>query len=332
MTLNVHILDLFEPAQSSQLAELAALLDDGIEISAGPSLPAPASFDILVTGRPRREHLAASPHLRLVIIPFAGAPEGLPAALADFPQVAVHNLHHNTVQTAEMALALLLAAARLIVPHDQALRRGDWTARYHPLPITILHGQTALILGYGAIGQHVARVCHALGMRILAVRRHPAAGAPADGSATVFGPEALAGLLPQANVLMVTLPLTEATRGLIGAAELALLPPGALLVNVGRGPVVDEEALYNALHSGRLGAAGLDVWYSYPQDAAARTHTFPSAYPFHELDNVVMSPHCGGGFGSAYTERARVRHLARLLNAARRGEPVPNRVDLTLGY
>ena len=332
MTLKVHILDLFETPPAAQLAELASLLDEGIVLSAGSSLPAPADFDVLVTGRPSQEHLAASPNLRLLIIPFAGMPEATRAALAGFPQIAVHNLHHNAAQTAEMALALLLAAARLLVPRDQALRRGDWTARHGQFPVTILHGKTVLILGYGAIGQHVARVCQALGMQVLAVRRRPTAPAPPDIDAAVFGHEALPSLLPQADVLMITLPLTNATRGLVGAGELALLPAGALLVNVGRGPVVDEAVLYQALVSGQLGAAGLDVWYNYPEDEAARTHTLPSAYPFHELDNVVLSPHCGGGLGSPYTESARVQHLAELLNAAQQGQAAPNRVDLTQGY
>lgn len=332
MTLKVHILDLFDTPHKEHLAGLQGLLDAGIEISAGPTLPAGADFDVLVTGRPSRAHLAAIPNLRMLIIPFAGVPDATRDVLAGFPHVAVHNLHHNTVQTAEMALALLLAAARLIVPSDQALRRGDWTLRHNPLAVTILHGRTVLILGYGAIGQRVAQVCQALEMRVLAVRRQPAAQDQQVGDVAVFGPDALPNLLPQADVLMVTLPLTEETSGLIGAAELASLPPGALLVNVGRGPVVDEAALYQALRSGRLGAAGLDVWYVYPESEAARSYTLPSTYPLHELDNVVLSPHCGGGLGTPYTERERLRHLALLLNAAARGEAVPNRVDLASGY
>ncbi len=85
-----------------------------------------------------------------------------------------------------------------------------------------------------------------------------------------------------------------ADDGLLGAAELALLPDGAVLVNIGRGPIVDERALYEGLRDGRPHAAGLDVWYSYPPDEAARANWPPSAYPFHELDNVVLSPHRGG--------------------------------------
>ena len=331
---HVHMLTVLSPSEQLDLAELHASLDPGIRVTAGAPLPDPATFDVLVAGRPTLAQLQASPTLRALVVPFAGLPEEVRALLLDpangLAHVAVHNLHHNTVPTAEMALALLLAAARLLVPNDQALRRGDWTLRYNPPPVTILHGKTVLILGYGAIGQHVGRVCQALGMEVLAMRRQ--SGAPAGEGVAVYGPEALPDLLPRAHVLMITLPLTAQTQGLIGAAELAALPAGALLVNVGRGPVVDEGALYRALADGRLGAAGLDVWYTYPADEAARASTLPSTYPFHELDTVVMSPHIGGGFGSPYTERERMAHLARLLNALHRGDPAPNRVDLALGY
>ena len=333
---HVHLLNVLSPTEQLDLAALHAQLHPGIQVSTGLALPEPATFDVLVAGRPTLQQLQASPNLRVLVIPFAGLPDETRSLLTDprngLGHIAVHNLHHNTVPTAEMALALLLAAARLLVPNDQALRRGDWTLRYNQPPVTILHGKTILILGYGAIGQRVGAVCQALGMAVLAVRRRPAAAAPASTEAAIHGIDALPSLLPQADVLMITLPLTEATRGLMGAAELALLPAGALLINVGRGPVVDEAALYQALRSGRLAAAGLDVWYRYPDSEAARTHTLPSAYPFHELDSVVLSPHTGGGFGSPYTERERMLHLARLLNAIHRGEPAPNCVDLALGY
>jgi phosphoglycerate dehydrogenase-like enzyme len=328
------MLTVLSPSEQLDLDELHAAIDPGIRVTAGAPLPEPATFDVLVASQPALAQLQASPNLRALVIPFAGLPVETRALLLDasnsLGHVAVYNLHHNTAQTAEMALALLLAAARLIVPNDQALRRGDWTLRYNPPRVTILHGKTVLILGYGAIGQQVGRVCQALGMAVLAVRRQP--GAPAGEGVAVYGPEALPELLPRADVLMITLPLTAQTQGLIGAAELAALPAGALLVNVGRGPVVDEEALYCALADGWLAAAGLDVWYTYPADEAAHASTFPSAYPFHELYNVVMSPHIGGGFGSPYTERQRMAHLARLLNALHRGDPAPNRVDLMLGY
>lgn len=128
---------------------------------------------------------------------------------------------------------------------------------------------------------------------------------------------------------MICLPLTDETKGLIGADELAQLAPGAVLVNTGRGPIVDERALFDALRAGRL-RAGLDVWYRYPEDEAARAGTPPATLPFHELDNIVMSPHRAGL--CAETERLRAVFLAEMLNAGARGEPMPGRVDLDAGY
>jgi phosphoglycerate dehydrogenase-like enzyme len=214
---------------------------------------------------------------------------------------------------------------------DRSLRHHDWTPRYRPNPSLLLEGNTALVLGYGAIGRKVAQLCLGLGLEVLAVRRRLEAGAPRPANGIRLAPIAdLHRLLPRADALLICLPHTPETDGLIAAGELALLPPTAILVNVGRGPIVDEAALYHALRRGELYAAGLDVWYNYPPDEQARPHTPPSHLPFHELDNVVMSPHRAGG--STGTERLRMIHLARLLNAAARGEPMPNRVDLQAGY
>jgi phosphoglycerate dehydrogenase-like enzyme len=129
---------------------------------------------------------------------------------------------------------------------------------------------------------------------------------------------------------MVTLPLTDETRGLIGEREIGLMPKNSVLVNIGRGPVVEQEALYHALKSGKLHSAGIDVWYNYPPDEEARAHTPPADFPFHELDNIVMSPHRGGG--ASEVEILRMAHLANLLNAAARGDQIPNQVDLKRGY
>ncbi len=325
MTLAVHLL---RPPDEDALAQLRAHLVPGVQLGLGPNLPAPANYHVLVAGRPQREHLTASPRLRALIIPWAGLPGSTRALMDDFGHIAVHNLHYNATPVAEMILTLLLAAAKRIVPMDRSLRAHDWTPRYQPSPSILLEGKTALILGYGAIGRRVARMCRGLGIRVLATRRNVAA--QTDYPDEVHPPEALRRLLPQANALLICLPHTPATDGLIGADELALLPPDALLVNVGRGPIVEQAALYHALRDGALGAAGLDVWYNYPADEAARAHTPPSDYAFYQLDNVVMSPHRASG--SDKTSLLRMTHLAELLNAAARGETMPNRVDLKAGY
>jgi phosphoglycerate dehydrogenase-like enzyme len=321
MILNAHLLEDFD---DPTLAELKGRLAERVHLTSGATV-SPATH-ILIGGRPMREQLLASRELRAVIVPWAGVPESTLELLRDFPHLALHNLHHNAAATAEMALALLLAAAKFIVPIDQRLRANDWSPRYAPSRSIGLHGKTALIVGYGQIGQRVGRVCRALDMSVLATRRNRIAADAAEVHPIADLPQ----LLPRAQVLIITAPLTSETRNLIGEWELALLPPGALLVNVGRGAIVDEQALYLALKSGHLAAAGLDVWYNYPRDEAAQTNTAPSRYPFHELDNVVLSPHRGGD--EAGIDAVRMQHLAELLTAAARGEEMPSRVDLVAGY
>jgi phosphoglycerate dehydrogenase-like enzyme len=329
VTLSVHLLRL--PYSQEVMGYLRAALSPQIRLTVGLDLPDPPDYEVLIAGRPQRQHIVASPNLRALIIPWAGIPETTRALMLGFPGIAVHNLHHNAGPVAELAIALLLAAAKFLVPLDRSMRAGDWTPRYESGPTLLLAGKTALVLGYGAIGRRVARLCRGLGMEVVATRRHAPSPPQRDGEGIlVASAGALRDLLPRADVLLICLPHTPETDGLVAAGELALLPPHAVLVNVARGPIVDEVALYHALHEGRLYAAALDVWYNYPSREQERSHTPPSAFPFHELDNVVMSPHRGAA--STETERLRMDHLAALLNAAARGEPMPNRVDLAAGY
>jgi phosphoglycerate dehydrogenase-like enzyme len=323
--MKIHIL---HPPNEAALSLLQEKLDPGIELTLGDQIPEPAEYRVLVGGVPSREFVEASPNIKNLVIPWAGLPTTTRELMLEFPEIAVHNLHHNAAPTAETALALLFAAAKFVIPYDQSLRAHDWTMRYQPNPSMLLNGKTALILGYGAIGQYAGKVLRAMDMRVLGVRRNPETSF--DNCADIYALEALPRLLPQADVLLIALPLTPETENLIGEAELALLPRGAVLVNVGRGPIVDPAALYSALKEGHLRGAGLDVWYNYPSDEEAHPHTPPADYPFHELENVVMSPHRGGGSEDSNT--LRMLHLAEILNAAARGEAMPNRVDLQAGY
>lgn len=320
------------PREVDRQAEalLQASLEPAIELITPPEIPEPAEYHILVAGRPSKEQLEASPKLHTLVVPWAGIPDTTQELLSAYPQISVHNLHHNAIPTAETALTLLMAAAKRTFSIEQQFRQHDWRPRYGPNPAVMLHGKTVLILGFGRIGQQLARICQTLGLTVLATRRDPTAAIPADIRAEVHPPQALHQLLPRANVLLITLPLTGETRGLIGQAEIDLLPPNAILVNVGRGLIVDQQALYQALKSRALHSAGIDVWYNYPPDEEARAHTPPADFPFHELDNVVMSPHRGGG--ALEVETLRMTHLAELLNSAARGEAIPNKVDLKAGY
>ena len=326
--MKIHFIEALEPDQE---AYLTSLLDPGIILTNSGQDPELSDYEVLIGGRPSPEQLKASPNLRFLVIPYAGLPGTTRKLMLDFPQIAVHNLHHNAVPTAEMALSLMFAAAKFLVPYDQALRKNDWTPRYlTPSPVMLLKDKNILILGYGKIGQHIAKVCSALEMKILAIRRNQI---PDENDVKIYPSQSLHELLPRCDVLMISLPLTTQTRDLINQKELELLPQHSILVNVGRGPVVNQKALYEALKNGQIRAAGLDVWYSYPSDEETRSNTPPSDFPFYELENIVMSPHRAGAGGSDDVEKLRMEHLAALLNAAARRENIiPGKVDILEGY
>ena len=320
----------YSEAEQGSPETLASRLADGIELSYGEEPPETADYEVLIAAFPDRALLEASPRLRALIIPFAGLPRPTQELLRQYPHLSVHNTPYNAVPTAETALALMLASAKFIAKGDRELRRNDWTLRYSVRPQLLLQGRTVLILGYGRIGRHMAPVCKALGMDVIGLRRTLRPEDREEGFATVHEVGDLHALLPKAQVLLITLPETPETVGLIGKEELALLPGDAVLVNVGRGAVVDEEALYTALAEERIAAAGLDVWYAYPRAEEERKATAPSRYPFGELDNVVLSPHRAGWLGRE--DESRMVALADMLNAVAAGGPIPNQVDVELGY
>ncbi len=322
--LSVHVADELEPAVIEQLRHGLEL---NIRLSTGLGRPDQAAYHVLVAGRVTTEMITASANLHTVIIPWAGVPIKTRDLLLNYPQIAVHNLHHNAQPTAEMAIALMMASAKSIQPLDSKLRAGDWTPRYGKTENILLAGKTALILGAGSIGERVAVACKALGMATIGIRKSP----PTEvaGIDRIVTLNELPQVLPSANVLLVCIPLTDDTTGLIGEEELSLLPDNAIVVNISRGAVIREESLFRALESGRI-RAGLDVWYSYPQDEASRSRTFPSSFPFHTLPNVVMTPHIGGE--SDQTDSLWIAGLQQLLNLAAQGRPLPNRVDLQRGY
>jgi phosphoglycerate dehydrogenase-like enzyme len=166
-------------------------------------------------------------------------------------------------------------------------------------------------------------------MTVIATRRRTDRVVVEDG-VTVHPAGDLPTLLPRARVVLVCLPLTGETRGLLGEREFALLPSSAVLVNVARGPIVDEEALFSALRDGRLHSAGIDTWYRYPGREGNPMDTAPSRLPFGELENVVMSPHRGGSMPA--TEARRMETLGDLLRTLAEGREAPGRVDLEAGY
>lgn len=196
----------------------------------------------------------------------------------------------NAQSVAEMTLGLMFAAARRIAWMDAELRAGRWSRAQNGLELS---GRTLGLLGFGQVGQRVARVALALGMEVVAF--DPAC---APGPDTVAGVRMLGSvdeLLPLSYVLSLHVPLNARTRHLLDAGRIAQLPRGALLVNTARGEVVDEAALIDALRNGHLAAAGLDTMAEEP---------LPAGHALAALDNVVLTPHVGGSTPAALAAMA----------------------------
>lgn len=278
--------------------------------------------EIVVGGRPSARLLDGA-QLRHVVVPFTGIDAGLRERMVARPHLTLHNSHVHARFVAQHALALLLACSNRIVPTDRALRRGDWRGR-PPFEDNIdLAGRRCLLIGFGAIGRALSPMLEGLGVRVSALRRGP----PREGDPPTFSPDRLHEALAEADAAIVSLPATGETVGLIDEAALSALRPHALLVNVGRGDVIDEGALYRALRDRRLAAAAIDVWWRYP-DRGRSESTF-QALPFHTLPNVVMTPHRS----SSVAEWGRVSFLdvVETVDALARGGE-RNRVDPNRGY
>lgn len=221
---------------------------------------------------------------------------------------------------AEFALALMLAASKRIVKLDQVLRTGEFEpSKWIELAgeVVILRGRTLGILGYGGIGRTVGSMGKALGMNVLAYSRH----ASTDSAVQVFqGSEGLQSVLRKSDVVLIALPLSKLTVGLLGAAELNAMKADAVLVNVARAEIVDEEALYKHLLKNPRFTYATDVW-----EIKRGKETYSSKFPLAKLPNFVGTPHVAGWSASLTGEpgRAAVENLLRYL----RGEPPLNVVD-----
>jgi phosphoglycerate dehydrogenase-like enzyme len=225
---------------------------------------------------------------------------------------------------AEHVLGVTIALARQfpIALHHQA--RHEWIQDRLEgsgmSAIRTLQGARMGIVGLGAIGLEVARVAAAFGFRVSAMRRHVGGTLP-EGVDEQLAPGALPALLAKSDVVVLCAPLTDQTRGLIGAREIAQMKRGALLVNVGRGKLVVDEAVVEGLRSGHLGGAALDVFTREPLDSAS---------PYWDLPNVIVTPHTSGSMEDYYTPL--VALFSDNLRRFDRGQPLRNVVDKAAGY
>jgi D-2-hydroxyacid dehydrogenase (NADP+) len=239
------------------------------------------------------------------------------AAEMDFALTSTSGIH--PIQMTEHTFAMLLALAREL---DQAVRlqeRRQWIQPSQHEHLFELAGKTMLLIGVGAIGERIARVAAAMDMRVLGVRRDPTLGAPAVEA--MFGPHGLLDILPQADVVVLTVPLTAENRDMIGKPELRAMKSTAYLLNVGRGGTVDEVALAQALREGWIAGAALDVFETEP---------LPEDSPLWGLDRMIITSHYAG-VTPHYNERALEVFLDNL-DRYQAGERLRNVVDKELGY
>jgi len=277
-----------------------------------------ADVDVLVTMAFTREMGGAAKRLKLVQVPGAGLERIDRSALPAGSWLA--NVYGHETGIAEYVLGAMLMLTREFVRVDTALRRGTWESQWAvgapPPPVwPELAGKTLGILGYGRIGQCVARRARAFDMAICAIRRDVACSA-ADELALLGGLESVNEVLRRSDYLVISLPVTPETRGLIGEKQLHAMKPTAVLVNVSRAEIIDEEALYRALAERTIAGAALDVWYRYP---TATEPTLPARQPFHELPNVLMTPHVSGWTDGMLEARAKC--IAENIHRAARDEP-----------
>ncbi len=299
----------------------------------GAALAAHPGIEVLYTFDLPGDTLELAPQLRWVQLHSAGVDHllGSPLMESDVAITTSSGIHATPI--AEYVLASLLAY-RWRVPHwTHCQREARWpSGRWHLYARPELQGSTLGILGYGSIGREVGRLGRAFGMRVLALRssrQRPADDyAPPDTGdpeglipERIYIPAEMHEMLAKCDYVVVALPLTPATRHLIGEAELRAMKPSAYLVNIARGEIVDEGALVRALEEGWIAGAGLDVFEQEP---------LPPDSPLWGLENALLSPHVAG-FTPRYDERAATlfaQNLARYLA----GQPLLNLVEKSRGY
>ncbi len=261
--------------------------------------------------------LRQAPCVRWIHFASAGVDSVLFPAIVESPVVVTNARGAFSASLAEFVLASMLFFAKDLRRMLRSQRAGNWDQ----FDVEMLQGRTVGIAGYGDIGRAVARLARGFGMRVLACRRRPELSREDPLVDAAYGPGAFREMLAESDYVAVCAPLTPATKGLIGAGEVAAMKRNAVLINVGRGPVVDEAALIEVLERRRIRGAALDVFETEP---------LPPGHPFWKLDNVLLSPHCADHTAGwrASSMRVFLENFKRFAN----GEPLTNVVDKTAGY
>ena len=307
-------------SQPSTDALRAALPDDRIISASEADLGSIAEAEVALGGfsvERLRAVVANAPKLRWLHTFSAGVDRHVPE-LAGRPDVLLtNNTGAYDAPISEHVIAMIFAAAKRLPQHLAAQGRSEWQRE---VPHADVRGATLVILGMGSIGTELARLASGIGMRVIGIRRDPSRpGGP--GVERVVAPERFAEVVPEADYLVVTAALTPKTLGMVSAEIIGALKPTAWLINIARGPIIDEAALAAALKDRRIGGAALDVFETEP---------LPATSPLWSLDNAILTPHVSNS-----SPKVRERSLALVVENVRRfkaGERLLNLVDRSLGY
>lgn len=311
---------------ASHQDELAAELDRPAEfIALPPTASDDPSFDpqiegadILVTMRLQRP-AGKAPRVNLLHIPGAGLDR------IDFkslhPDTVVCNAFEHEIPLAEYALLSMLQHEIQPNALRAAFDSEHWSQAYRSrIPHGELHSKTVGIVGFGRIGQMIATRARAFGMHVIATDNRYYPGKESLPADQLMPPAQLAELLPVVDYLILACPLNNQTRGLIGTEAFSRMKPTSVLINIARGPVVDENALYQALSTHQIDSAYLDVWYQYPIDASDVVP--PSRYRFEALPNAICSPHAAAWTWGLF--KRRYAAIAHNINRLYQGVPLQN--------
>lgn len=298
--------------------ETSLAVGDSVQAFENTASDADVIFNWSLSGGLLRDVFRMCPHVRWVHNRSAGLDNILFPEIVASPVPLTNGSGVFSPSLGEFALGAILYFAKDFRRMIHSQEAGRWDQ----FDITEIAGQTVGIVGYGDIGRAVATRVKAMGMRVLAVKRHGPPLYNVDPLVTrIYSPDRLHEMLPQCDYVVVSAPLTAETKSMIDAAAIRTMKPGAVVINIGRGPVVDEQALIGALSANRLKGAALDVFDREP---------LPGGHPYYSLPNVLLSPHCADHTPD-WLERA-MQFFIDQFARYEKGEPLMNVVDKHLGY
>ena len=249
---------------------------------------------IIVGWRPSQDLLEQAQQLQLFLFPGVGV-QNLIDWFRDHGQqrgIVLVNSHGNSYLVAQHTVALLLALLNKIVPHHNWMKAGEWRKGDADAKTALLRNRTVGFLGYGAINQQVHRFLAGFDVKFTALRRSwRGKREPLPTPMKKYNPSQMNDFLDVTDTLLVAVPLTPKTEGILGHNELRRLGPEGVLVNIGRGAVINQKGLYQALKKNAIAGAAIDVWYTYQPEPDELGRKYPFEQPFQELDNIILSPH-----------------------------------------